>query len=359
MTITQGLVNAANNGVSGVMISSPDTTTVFAAPPAVTFFGGGGASAYATLDANGHVSGIVVTNPGSFTTPPTASINGSSVVLTVATSSNSAGGLTKLGAGTLTLTAAPTYTGNTTVSAGRLTFNVTSGSPNIAAGATAMVSSAATLELAGSTSALSSGTKRENIVTNGSTFVGLLVSGTQQQVGNVDGSGVTQISAGASLTANHIIQSELIIQGTSLSPGLVTIDASNSLGNPLTQDYSSGGSGLALAGPLNPSASIETGDPTSLSAPARAGLATDDSGFGALPVGTAFSAGDGPSTSVPEPSTFVLAAVAMSLVSLWLSRRRADRSSIGSKAPSSSSCSTTAATCDRRTRRDAVGEGLR
>ncbi len=324
ITITQGLVNAANNGVTGVTISTPDNTTIFTAPPTVTFSGSGGASAYATLDAAGHISGIVVTNPGSYTAAPTASINGSSIGLTAATSPNSAGGLTKLGAGTLTLTAAPTYSGNTTVSAGRLTFNVTSGSPNIASGATATVSSTATLELAGSTSALSSGARRENIVTNivtsGQAFIGLLVSGTQQQVGNIDGSGITQINAGGALTANHIIQSSLIINGTSSNRGLVTIDASDNLGNPLAQ-ASSGGSGSALAGPLDPNAISEADGLDSSGLLALDALPIDNSG--ALLAAAVFP-GDGNRLSpVPEPSTLLLAALAL----LSLTFLRATRSS--------------------------------
>ena len=68
---------------------------------------------------------------------------------------------------------------------------------------------------------------------NNSDTPGLLVSGTNQQVGNIDGLGTTQVNAGSDLTANHIIQSALVIGGTSTSPGFVTIDASDALGNPL------------------------------------------------------------------------------------------------------------------------------
>ena len=314
ITITQGLLNAANNGVSAVTISNPDSTTVFNSPPAVTFSGSGGAAAYATLDASGHISGIVVTNAGSYTTPPTASINGSSAALTVATMPNSAGGLTKIGSGTLTLTAAPTYSGNTTVSAGRLTFNVTSGSPNIAAGATATVSSTATLELASTVPTLSSGANRVNIVTSGSTFVGLLITGTQQQVGNIDGTGATQVNAGSSLIANHIIQSSLIINGTSGSRGLVTIDASNNLGNPLAQASAAGG-GSALAGPLDPNAISATDDPSSPSVLALVASPIDDSG--ALLAGPVFSDDGGQVAPVPEPSTLVLLGLAASVAAIF------------------------------------------
>jgi hypothetical protein len=97
---------------------------------------------------------------------------------------------------------------------------------------TAVVSGGATLELAGSVSALANGPNRVNIINN-SNAPGVLVSGTNQQVGNIDGSGTTQVNAGSDLTANHIIQGALVIGGTSKNPGLVTIDASDVSGNPL------------------------------------------------------------------------------------------------------------------------------
>jgi CBS domain-containing protein len=141
------------------------------------------------------------------------------------------------GNGSLEIDAAPTLGNESSISVGspsRLKFNVTSGAASIGTGVTATVSSGATLELAGSVSALSSGPHRANI-TNNSTAPGLIVSGTHQQVGNVDGSGSTQVNAGSDLTANHIIQSAVAIGGTAGSPGLVTITASDSSGNPLGQ----------------------------------------------------------------------------------------------------------------------------
>jgi autotransporter-associated beta strand protein len=142
--------------------------------------------------------------------------------------------LLKSGSGTLTLGGSKAYKGNTTVNAGTLRFALTSGSPTIGAGATATVASGATLELAGSVSALSSGSNRVN-VSNGSSAPGLLVSGTQQQVGNIDGTGTTHVNAGSDLTANHIIQSALVIGGAMGSSATVTIAASDSSGNPLGQ----------------------------------------------------------------------------------------------------------------------------
>ena len=94
------------------------------------------------------------------------------------------------------------------VNSGTLRFNVVSGAAAIGTGVTATIASGATLELAGSVSALSSGGNRVNI-TNNSSSPGILVSGTNQQVGNIDGAGTTQVNAGSDLTANHIIQSAL------------------------------------------------------------------------------------------------------------------------------------------------------
>jgi len=140
----------------------------------------------------------------------------------------------KAGGGTVEIDAAPTLNSGSTLSVatGTLRFNVVSGAPTIGTGVTTVVSSGATLELAGSVSALANGPNRVNI-TNNSNAPGILVSGTNQQVGKIDGSGTTQVNAGASLTADHIIQNALIIGGTSKNPGLVTIDASDASGNPL------------------------------------------------------------------------------------------------------------------------------
>jgi hypothetical protein len=61
----------------------------------------------------------------------------------------------------------------------------------------------------------------------------LLVSGTNQQAGTIDGTGDTVVNDGSDLTANRIIQNAIVIGGTSKNPGLVTIDASDASGNPL------------------------------------------------------------------------------------------------------------------------------
>jgi hypothetical protein len=119
------------------------------------------------------------------------------------------------------------------VLAGTLKFDVTSGPPIIAAGLTATVASGATLELAGPDSALgAAGVNRVDIV-NDRTPSSLIVSVTSQVAGGINGRGSVQFNAGGDLTADHIIHDKLLIAGTSLNPGRVTIDAGDPLGKPL------------------------------------------------------------------------------------------------------------------------------
>ncbi len=304
ISIGQNLANAANKGVTAVSILTPDITTVFTVPPAVTF-SSGPATAYATLDANGHLAGIVITNPGSYTTPPTASISGSTTAtLLVATAANGSGGFTKTGAGRLTLTAPPLYTGNTAVNNGTLRFNVTSGSASGGGGTTATITNTAVLELAGSVSALSSPGHRVNVINDSTAAAGLLVSGTNQQVGNIDGTGTTVVNTGLSFTANHIVQGALVIGGgpATSTHSLVTIDPSDSSGNPLIDPLTATGSSSMLAAlePPPPLADETIGSPASATADdVRVVTTGATANTSALP----HEAG------VPEPASLVLLAL--------------------------------------------------
>jgi hypothetical protein len=121
------------------------------------------------------------------------------------------------GSGTLEVDGAPTLGSASSLAVNNsstLRFKATTGSATIGAAVTATLNNSATLELAGSVSALSNGSSRVNISNNSSAAAGILVSGTHQQVGAIDGSGTTQVNAGSDLTANHIIQNSLIIGGT-------------------------------------------------------------------------------------------------------------------------------------------------
>ena len=162
------------------------------------------------------------------------------------------------GTSTLTLSNNPTIgDASTTVNGGTLRFVTTSGAATIGTGVTATVASAATLELAGTISNLSdpSAANRVHIVNNSTQAYGgsLWVGGSNQQVGAIDGIGTTMVSAGSDLTANHIVQNALVIGGNA-SSNLVTIDASDSSGLPLTstltlgQPLKASGSGPPLSG---------------------------------------------------------------------------------------------------------------
>ncbi len=148
---------------------------------------------------------------------------------------NNYSGGTTVSAGTLEFDTAPTIDNNTTfqVNGGTLRFKLATGTANVGTGVTATVASGGTLELAGSVAALAAGANRVNITNSSTAPAGLLVSGSNQQVGKISGAGTTQVNAGSSLIANDIVQGALAIGGTSTSHGLVTIDASNASGNPL------------------------------------------------------------------------------------------------------------------------------
>ena len=211
--------------------------------------------------------------------------------------------LTKAGTAALQVTAPPNLGDGSTlaIDAGAVRFEADSGTAVVGAGVRATIAADATLELAGSISALSSGTSRANIV-NDSAAPGLLISGTQQQVGAIDGVGITQVTAGSDLTAHRIIQTALIIGGTAENPATVTIDAADALGNPLT-------GGFALLGSPAPTGALDIvgGNSASLIGDSPTG------GYGSLdnrlddsPAGSSFA-----SSAVPEPPSILLFACAL------------------------------------------------
>jgi hypothetical protein len=161
----------------------------------------------------------------------------------------------------------------------------------------------ATLNLAG----LTSGANRANIKSDSPGApgeFGLVVSGTHQQVGNVDGAGTTQVNAGSDLTANHIIQSALVIGGTATNHGLVTIDASDASGNPLVS--------LALLAAPNTDAPVSVGG--ELDNSLNDGPVAESST--SLP-----PSANAQSAAVPEPSSLFLLAVGGLAVAQTVLRR--------------------------------------
>ena len=158
--------------------------------------------------------------------------------------------ITKENAGALEIQGSPTLSNNTpfVVNAGTMRFNNNVGPATIGTGVNVHVNGSSVLELAGTQPSLSDATlpgDRAHIINNSTSATGILVSGQNQQVGAIDGTGTTHVDDGSDLTADHIIQGALVIGDTGASPSIVSIAASDANGNPMA-------GGLAIAGSLAP-----------------------------------------------------------------------------------------------------------
>lgn len=126
-------MSAANSGVTSIVVGSTATTAAQVTLPAFPVARGTGATATLTFDggtltpyaaSTAYIGGLT----NAFVTAKGATLNvpaGSDITISqaMANASGQVGTLTKLNAGTLTLTGANTYTGATTVSAGGLVVN--------------------------------------------------------------------------------------------------------------------------------------------------------------------------------------------------------------------------------------------
>ena len=213
------------------------------------------------------------------------------------------------GTGTVSVNGPSTFVNGVAVNvnSGRLRFANTGGASTIGSGTNASVTvnviTGASLELAGTTSNLSDAgnpSHRVHIVNNSKqadapgNSGGVVFTGTNQQVGAIDGTGDTAVKDGGSGTANHIVQNALIIGSAGASPSVMTIAASDASGNPMA-------GGLAVAGSLDPGTPFGSGSSSSSSG----ALALDNSSSGSLssPVGGGVG---GSGASVPEPSSLLL-----------------------------------------------------
>lgn len=153
--VANPLLAPTGNGVTGITLGG--TPTGYVGAPVVEITGGGGIGAAAVADfdpSTGTITGITVTSHGSgYTSEPTVRLiggNGGSTGAGVGTAAATAaigpvtgGGLTKTGTGTLRLTAANTYSGDTRVEAGTLLLT----QPTLADGAAVRLTTGTTLEL--------------------------------------------------------------------------------------------------------------------------------------------------------------------------------------------------------------------
>ena len=142
--------------------------------------------------------------------------------------------MTKTGDGSLTLAGANNLTGSIEVDAGTLRFNDTV-APTLTPGMAVQVVGTGVLELAGTVSAFGGGANGVNISNDSSATSGILISGTNQSLGAVDGTGGLTVSPGSDVTANHIVQAALMIGGTADNFGTLVLDPSDDLGNPQSE----------------------------------------------------------------------------------------------------------------------------
>ncbi len=270
-----------------------------------------------TIDAANNITSVLNLGSDEFISNVTINQSGTgAAMINVAAGATltSTGGLTVAGVfnsggpGTLEIDGAATLNDNSNLNltGGTLRFSAKHGTATIGGGDTVTIAAGATLELAGIVPALSSGAHRANVINNGRLASGgmFLVSGTNQQVGTIDGTGDTLIGEGSDLTADHIIQNALIIGGAAGNPSVVTIAASDDSGTPLEQ--------ISQQSRLIVAASLAPHDPFAIGSGSpnfHSDFSISDFNIASRPtsgtiVGDRFAV-------VPEPSTIVLFGVAL------------------------------------------------
>ena len=257
--------------------------TLQATAASTAFLGGAAVTAYvdaggARIDTNGNA--VTIATP-----------------LTSLTAPGADGGLTKLGAGTLTLSGANSYLGTTTVSAGALAVNGSIGSASSPAGAVT-VATAGTLSGIGMLAVGAS-----NVVINGT-----LAPGATPTAGDL---GTLTIStAGAlTLTGTAVTQFDLATTGNDL---ITAAGARLTLGGILALNLGTGVTTGTFA-LFNGLAAVPTGTFSSVTGVPANEQATFSYAGGTYSLSLA---------AVPEPSTWALGAFGMAgMAAVWVRRR--------------------------------------
>ncbi len=187
MSLPAAVRAPAGKGVTAIEIQQKGSR--YLGEPYVRIEGDGfGACAVANMEDDGQgrgtyrVASVTVTSPGvNYTTAPTVTFLGGACIVTAQVSTvtlapNTSGGLTKSGAGTLTLSGANTYTGTTTVAAGTLKLDTAqalpTGTPVVLAGGTLDLNGATATNAVSGTGTLANGTVETILSPTGAGTVG-------------------------------------------------------------------------------------------------------------------------------------------------------------------------------------------
>ncbi|HEV2970174.1 MAG TPA: PEP-CTERM sorting domain-containing protein [Pirellulales bacterium] len=216
------------------------------------------------------------------------------------------------GTNSLNLQGAQTWNDNTTLTlqSGTLNYSIANGPTTVGANVQLAIATGAGVNVNGTVNPFADAGHRVSIANDSAT--GLNINAAGIRVGRITGGGATAVAAGSQLTADSIIQGALMIGGTASNPGLVTIDASDSLGNPLADG------GLVLAGSLLSGTSFAS----EINSTELGVIGTSSDSPTVLP-GAGLSGLDSASNvpSVPEPSSWLLAVFGVASCG-WLARRR-------------------------------------
>ena len=233
-------LGAVLRGASGTGVAQSSLTVTggsnYVGAPEVIFTGGtleaGGspATGYALINA-GAVVGIVITSPGAYSSAPTVTLTGgggTGATVSIGTlSANNSGGLTKIGAGTLTLSGANTYTGGTTINLGTIAL----GANNVLADAGNVTIAGGTLDIVTFNDTVATVSLRGGVIT-GSTGVLTSTSAFDLRDGSVDAILAGSVGLNKTTAATVTLSKANTYSGvTNISGGTLVFSAANQLGD--------------------------------------------------------------------------------------------------------------------------------
>ena len=224
--------------------------------PYVKITGDGvGATAIATIDGSGNITGYTITNPGVNYTTATVTLvggGGTGTAPTAGLAANTSGGLTKLNTGTLSLTGANTYTGTTTISGGTFQLGNATTTGSLSVASPISIGTAGIFQI-NRTNAVVQGTDFTSSATAGGGISGLgqlvITSAVAGEVVTLNGTntyqgGTTLVTTGTSAVGGPVL---VLASNGALGSGTLTL-RSNGLGGADTLSLS--GTGLNITNPI-------------------------------------------------------------------------------------------------------------